>query len=106
MGAEWSAAELEALDLLQGHTMWINTGPVVPYEPYKVHWEEPYLPIAERETYVPVPAGGCPKACLYGECRAPGTYEGCGGCCACLRGCFLVDEQRSTAPYVWSGDSA
>lgn len=106
MSAEWDAASLEALALMQGKEMWINPGPIQRFDPMAHVWAEPYLPIAERETYVPVPASGCPTACVYGECRAPGTSMGCGGCCGCLRGCALVYEQGHSAPLVWTGDSA
>lgn len=69
-------------------------------------WEEPLLPIAEREAHEPVPSTGCVTACIYGECRAPGSYLGCGGCCACLRACAAVWEQQQSAPLLWTGDSA
>lgn len=48
-------------------------------------------------------SGGCAYATL---CRAPGSSMGCGGCCACLRGCQAEWERRELAPYVWDGDQA
>lgn len=48
-------------------------------------------------------SGGCAYATL---CSWPGTHMGCGGCCACLRGCQAEWERGHLAPYVWEGDQA
>jgi len=65
-------------------------------------WDEPALPIAEREG----PLDVCQRACVYGTCRAPRTTMGCGGCCECLGGCQAEYERQQTAPHIWTGDSA
>lgn len=48
----------------------------------------------------------CVKQCAYGECSAPGSYRGCGGCCGCLHGCQVEYENQQIAPFLWEGDYA
>lgn len=39
---------------------------------------------------LPEVAPECATECADGECYAPGTHEGCGGCCGCLGPCRLM----------------
>lgn len=41
----------------------------------------------------------CETKCAYGECGAPRTMLGCGGCCGCLGGCQVEYEAADRADY-------
>jgi hypothetical protein len=36
----------------------------------------------------------CHTECQHGVCDVPKSSLGCGGCCACLGGCYLAHESR------------
>jgi hypothetical protein len=43
----------------------------------------------------------CPTVCAYGECSAPRSTQGCGGCCGCLGGCQVEWEESQPRVFDW-----
>lgn len=44
----------------------------------------------------------CTEKCAYGECSAPRSMSGCGGCCGCLGPC-IVDYKDAEIAKQYAG---